>query len=796
MYTYKPPFGGAFYHLNQSLLPEEVWTQLAQPEDAQQQLQQYDQYGFLLDTKSNKSAINTNNALNSTDEAEYQKRKAQWIRYLEGEYQKLAPTSPVFDLAAFDADLDRSSPFLEQLMSSSSCSGLPITNELRPFFWMRLSKALHLKINSRWTFTELSDQALGSGSTLPALTSARINQVLPTPNACFQSANSICAKRLNRVLAIAKWHQMVSGVKECQQVEPPDSNTEESENCSRINQPLIAAYLLLVCNEEETFWLLAKLSADLGGSTIERCASLVLRLLERCCPPVGELLRQHDIDFSLIAHNWFSSAFAGFLKDSSLLYAIWDLLLYEGPIFLVQFTLGLLIVESQRLLADQQCSSDSAQLFNELSDLPLKAFLSSEDSGEQDKSITANGRLLKKVVQTWKTGKNVINVVHGHYGETIIPQSLFYSSRPPSSFTNSISTSPVSSVFSPLCSEHTTSLSARLNGKNIPSPEYPSAEYLRLKNVKQTQLMVNLHEAVVAIAHHFEAYNLGATYRLEPEFEQVGNLVRPTTLNLPWRHSSSRRGSAESMAFGEALEEKGRSPESGEDLANRLRPYHRRAKALIDFAKEDNDELGFNRNDIITIVNEKDEHCWIGELNGEMGWFPAKFVELLDERSLDYSIAGDDSVLPFINDLVRGKLCTALKGIFFYDLKRTSYFVPVHPWTVLEEIHTQLASGGEFKQIYSRLVLTKTFRLDEFARVLSPSELLYRSMTQVNTWYGAHAPLDVKFRSLVCMGLNQYVLHDWLQLICLTQVDIIRKHYGPNSFLSAPVWKMIKAELK
>ena len=56
----------------------------------------------------------------------------------------------------------------------------------------------------------------------------------------------------------------------------------------------------------------------------------------------------------------------------------------------------------------------------------------------------------------------------------------------------------------------------------------------------------------------------------------------------------------------------------------------------------------------LQIVSQKDEHCWIGELNGLRGWFPAKFVELLDERSKSYSCAGDDSVTEAITDLVRG----------------------------------------------------------------------------------------------------------------------------------------------
>ena len=54
------------------------------------------------------------------------------------------------------------------------------------------------------------------------------------------------------------------------------------------------------------------------------------------------------------------------------------------------------------------------------------------------------------------------------------------------------------------------------------------------------------------------------------------------------------------------------------------------------------------------IISQKDEHCWIGELNGLRGWFPAKFVELLDERSKNYSCAGDDSVTEAVMDLVRG----------------------------------------------------------------------------------------------------------------------------------------------
>jgi hypothetical protein len=38
-----------------------------------------------------------------------------------------------------------------------------------------------------------------------------------------------------------------------------------------------------------------------------------------------------------------------------------------------------------------------------------------------------------------------------------------------------------------------------------------------------------------------------------------------------------------------------------------------------DFERHDDDELGFRKNDIITIISQKDEHCWVGELNGLRG---------------------------------------------------------------------------------------------------------------------------------------------------------------------------------
>lgn len=60
------------------------------------------------------------------------------------------------------------------------------------------------------------------------------------------------------------------------------------------------------------------------------------------------------------------------------------------------------------------------------------------------------------------------------------------------------------------------------------------------------------------------------------------------------------------------------------------REGRKRGRALLDFEQQEEDELGFRKNDLITIVSEKDEHCWVGELGGKRGWFPAKFVEVFN----------------------------------------------------------------------------------------------------------------------------------------------------------------------
>ncbi|GBO31033.1 Small G protein signaling modulator 3 [Araneus ventricosus] len=55
--------------------------------------------------------------------------------------------------------------------------------------------------------------------------------------------------------------------------------------------------------------------------------------------------------------------------------------------------------------------------------------------------------------------------------------------------------------------------------------------------------------------------------------------------------------------------------------------------------------------------------------------------------------------------------------------------------------------------------------------------------------------MDVKLRSLVCIGLNEQVLHLWFEVLC-SCIPVVQKWYHPWSFINSPGWVQIKCELR
>eukprot|EP00074_Homo_sapiens_P111434 XP_024307995.1 small G protein signaling modulator 3 isoform X8 [Homo sapiens] len=539
---------------------------------------------------------------------------------------------------------------------------------------------------------------------------------------------------------------------------------KNSSNDETIAAKQVAACLLLFLEEEDAFWMMSAIIEDLlpasyfsttllGVQTDQR----VLRhLIVQYLPRLDKLLQEHDIELSLITLHWFLTAFAS-VVDIKLLLRIWDLFFYEGSRVLFQLTLGMLHLKEEELIQ----SENSASIFNTLSDIP-----SQMEDAELLLGVAMRlaGSLTDVAVETQR---------RKHLAYLIADQGQLLGAG---TLTN------LSQVVRRRTQRRKSTITALLFGED-------DLEALKAKNIKQTELVADLREAILRVARHFQCTdpkNCSVVSRQLPGLLPNTALTPPTPLvglcSL-WQE----------LTPDYSMESHQRDHENYVACS---RSHRRRAKALLDFERHDDDELGFRKNDIITIVSQKDEHCWVGELNGLRGWFPAKFVEVLDERSKEYSIAGDDSVTEGVTDLVRGTLCPALKALFEHGLKKPSLLGGAcHPWLFIEE-----AAGREverdFASVYSRLVLCKTFRLDEDGKVLTPEELLYRAVQSVNVTHDAvHAQMDVKLRSLICVGLNEQVLHLWLEVLC-SSLPTVEKWYQPWSFLRSPGWVQIKCELR
>lgn len=681
---YKPRYGGPFSSLTPSMWPQDLLAAYSQPEDLQPN-SHYDEYGFVQSSQQSDvdSSPLHDDVYNQTDtedcgeEGFVSKNESElrnkWIAYLEFTYNQAANPRMVWSQVELQI---RHTKVLDQLVKD----GLPAT--MRAQLWSRFSKAIVLRTNSKLNYAQMCDQSNHVGP----IADKQILSVLPT-NACFMHSTSVGIERLRRILRVIKW------------LHRSGSNPLSTHN-DTVNIPVIAAYLLLFCDEEDAFWLTLSCLNEL--KTFDH-QNILKKLISNYCTSIDELLKKDGLEIALITSHWFSSLFAGYLTPTSVLLQLWDYYFYYGSIVLFQVTVGLLI-ETSYLFED---CNDTAIFFNQLSDLPSH--------------INDCDRL----IAYWETGARYVD----HVKQDRLSLNLM----------------------------NMNGLGASLLALPTFSNDIHEQDP-KTKNIRQTSLLLELHESIVAIGRHFESYDSKFKANLDPDYSNVDKYNDDGDYN---------------------------------DESNRL--SLRRAKALIDFQRHDPDELGFRKNDIITILSERDEHCWVGELNGVQGWFPAKFVELLDERNGTYNVAGDDRVVPYINDLVRGRFCSALKAILSHGLRKT-LFIAVHPWNIVETIISSCIET-DFNSVYSRLVLTRTFRLDEFARVLTPTEILYRSVSHINQIL-EYEPMDVKLRSLICIGLNQKILHEWFSIICATQPHILSKYYYTWGFINNPVWKMIRAEIK
>ncbi|XP_047723786.1 small G protein signaling modulator 3 isoform X2 [Prionailurus viverrinus] len=755
--SHTPSASGPFSALTPSMWPQEILAKSTQKEESVEQPEFfYDEFGFRVDKED--GANPGSGRPSGVSLMEDPPQRLRWQAHLE-----FTHNHDVGDLTwdKIAVSLPRS-----EKLRSLVLAGIP--HSMRPQLWMRLSGALQKKRNSELSYREMVKNSSNDETIAAKQIEKDLLRTMPS-NVCFASVSSIGVPRLRRVLRALAWLYPEIGY--CQ------------------GTGMVAACLLLFLEEEDAFWMMCAIIEDLlpasyfsttllGVQTDQR----VLRhLIVQYLPRLDKLLQEHDIELSLITLHWFLTAFAS-VVHIKLLLRLWDLFFYEGSLVLFQTTLGMLRLKEEELIQ----SENSASIFNTLSDIPSQIEDAELLLGE---AMRLAGSLTDVAVETQR---------RKHLAYLIADQGQLLGTS---------ATTNLSQVVRRRTQRRKSGITSLLFGED-------DLEALKAKNIKQTELVADLREAILRVARHFQCTDpKNCSVELSPDYSM----------------ESHQRDHENYVACS--------------------RSHRRRAKALLDFERHDDDELGFRKNDIITIISQKDEHCWVGELNGLRGWFPAKFVEVLDERSKEvrgrtrygcpwellpppqpwrvlaggsgcedgeggvwpqawdrglsdpvprhqYSIAGDDAVTEGVTDLVRGTLCPALKALFEHGLKKPSLLGGAcHPWLFIEE-----AAGREverdFDSVYSRLVLCKTYRLDEDGKVLTPEELLYRAVQSVNVTHdAAHAQMDVKLRSLICVGLNEQVLHLWLEVLC-SSLPTVEKWYQPWSFLRSPGWVQIKCELR
>uniref|UniRef100_A0A8C1JFE5 Small G protein signaling modulator 3 n=1 Tax=Cyprinus carpio TaxID=7962 RepID=A0A8C1JFE5_CYPCA len=687
-----------------TMWPQDILAKYCQKDTSMEAELQYDEFGFRID-----KGVETRKWQRGegAPQREDPQQRLRWQAHLEFTHNHTVG----------DLTWDKISPTLARSdrLRTLVLGGIP--HSMRPQLWMRLSGALQKKRTSDICYKEIVKNS-SNDETTAAKQKRIFCGTMPT-NACFSTMSSVGVPKLRRVLRGLAW--LYPDIGYCQ------------------GTGMVVSCLLLFLEEEDALWMMCALIEDLlppsyfsstllGVQTDQR---VLRQLIVQYLPSLDQLLQEHDIELSLITLHWFLTAFAS-VVDIRILLRIWDLLFYESSVVLFQVTLGMLKIKEEELVS----SENSASIFNTLSDLPSQLEDGAAVLGE---AVRLAGSLSQE---------NLDALRHKHLAYILAEQAQLNSGNSHSLHTN------LNKVVRRQSLRRKSTLSSLLWGED-------EVEALKAKNIKQTELVAALREAISRTAEHFHC--------LDPR-------NCSTDLTPDYSMESHQR--------------------DHENFLVVSRNRRRRAKALLDFERHDDDELGFRKNDIITIISQKDEHCWVGELNGLRGWFPAKFVEVLDERSKEYSLAGDDTVTEAVNDLVRGTLCPALKAIFQHGLKKPSILGgPCHPWLFIEEAASREVER-DFNSVYSRLVLCKTYRLDEDGKVLTPEELLYRAVQSVNMSHDAvHFQMDVKFRSLICVGLNEQVLHLWLEVLC-SSMSAVEKWYHPWSFLRSPGWVQIKCELR
>ncbi|VDK72926.1 unnamed protein product [Litomosoides sigmodontis] len=670
----------------------------------------FDEFGFHIDFSANS---------NNFPSIETSQNRMRWIALLE------------FGHDDVDGELTWSKVDVEKLDYGKLMNiihEIGIAHSLRPFLWPRFCGATKKKASSSFNYIDVIKQCDKDQSSVNVQIEKDLLRTLPN-NICFWDHNSKGIKSLRRVLKSIAY--IYPDIGYCQGI------------------GVIAASLLLFCPEETTFWIIASLVEDIFPPNYYSRSFLGLQADERVSqqligihlPELSRILKNNDVELSLITINWLLTAFASVLSMRVLL-RVWDYLFVFGGVTMFRVLISILKMKEDDLIEMKYNENVAVELFNTILQIPA--------------SLTDPEYLMELCTSfEFSITAEFIKTARKHQQAILLAgQGLIIN-------TNNITNLPKQRIRRRELSGAKTfvqQIFALFKEEDVESDP-------KTKNVRLTELIVDLRDAVLHICRYF--------IECDESFKK--------TVNLQADYSTENQQTEK------------------EEFFKKRHHKYRRARALLDFRRQDEDELGFRKNDIITVICEKDEHCWVGEVNGLRGWFPAKFVEIVDDRGRDYTIYGDEAVCPEITDKIRIRLASVLKLILEHGLRKSGVLnFASHPWLFIEEI-SQSFVRKHYNAVYSRLTLCSTFSLDQDGEVLTPEELLFRAVKLINESHNAvDAQMDVKFRSLIALAVCEQCLHLWFDLMCSCpeQEQIRIKFYHSWSFIRSPIWRQIKCELR
>ncbi|KAI1732181.1 rab-GTPase-TBC domain-containing protein [Ditylenchus destructor] len=659
---------------------------------------------------------------------ETSQQRMKWLAHIQFTHENMQDE---LTWSRVNANRLRGTPKFHEMLDEH---GIP--HSLRPFLWPRLSGGSEKRAKSGCTYAEIIEKSEKDTSTVDLQIDKDLLRTLPN-NFCFARLESLGTVAMRRILKAIAF--MYPDLGYCQ------------------GMGVVVATLLLVCSEENAFWTMCALIEDtlppnyyshslLGLRADER---VVKHLIKVHMPELMDTIEHCGTDISMILINWLITLLASIFSTRMLL-RIWDHVFCTGSVVIFRVIISMLKMNEERLVehsASANGAMTSTDLFSLISQVPttvtdVEPLL--EMMRSFDYSITSHliDELRKK-----------------HQGILMTENGMIYApeeaSNLPKQKVNRRNLSRSKSLIQQFFQQ-----SSNNDGYDDNDP--------KTKNIRQTEIVVDLRNAISQICKHFAECT-------EEKHERV--IITQADY------------SADSHVHDREIFLKAR------------REGRKRGRALLDFERQEEDELGFKKNDLITIISEKDEHCWVGELDGQRGWFPAKFVEVIDERGKNYCAHGDEAANSEIVGLVRGLLVSAIRRILFHGIRSSSRITPgftSHPWPFIEALSSAIVDHDP-NAINSRLTLCDTFRLDQDGKILSPEELLFRAVREINLSHNlVNAQLDVKLRSLIVSSLNEQSPHLWFDILCNSNgQDLLRKKYYHSwSFIRSPISKQIKCELR